>query len=184
MLGWFVRRQMTKFERDFDYDLTYARDMYDASPRAFFRFSRISGLAAHRENVPRETWFAAKIAATLAEDCGPCTQLVVTMAEREGVSPDALRAFWPETKRLCPRMLHSAFASRGRFSSATLRKETGFAAKLFPRWGKKGFGLSGTHHRSLTCVSRSEVRPWPWTRLRPGERGGCGYPRSARRATV
>lgn len=52
MLGWLVRRQMAKFERNFDYDLTYARDIYDASPRAFFRFSRISGLAEHREEVP------------------------------------------------------------------------------------------------------------------------------------
>src|SRR3989442_13011245 len=59
---------------------------------AFFKFSKIFSLAAHRENVPPDAWFAASIAATLAEDCGPCTQLVVTMAERAGVSPATLRA--------------------------------------------------------------------------------------------
>src|SRR4029077_20400802 len=92
MLGWLVRWRLAKFERDFDYDLGYARDIYDASPHAFFRFSRISAMAAHREGVSREAWFAAKLTATLTEDCGPCTQLVVTMAEREGASPAELRA--------------------------------------------------------------------------------------------
>jgi hypothetical protein len=92
MLGWFVRWRLAKVEREFDYDLSYARDIYDASPRAFFRFSRLFELAQHREEVPGEAWFAAKIAATLAEDCGPCTQLVVTMAERAGVSDATLRA--------------------------------------------------------------------------------------------
>jgi hypothetical protein len=28
----------------------------------------------------------------MAEDCGPCTQLAVTMAEQEGVAPEILRA--------------------------------------------------------------------------------------------
>ena len=141
MLGWFVRRQMAKFERDFDYDLSYARDIYDAIPRAFFRFSRITGLAAHCEGVPREAWFAAKIAATLAEDCGPCTQLVVTMAEREGVSRMHCVRFWPGTNRRCLRMPPSAFDSRGRFSNTILRKETGFAARLYPVGEKRVWSL-------------------------------------------
>ena len=32
------------------------------------------------------------ITAVRSEDCGPCTQLAVTMAERQGVSPEILRA--------------------------------------------------------------------------------------------
>jgi hypothetical protein len=28
----------------------------------------------------------------MAEDCGPCTQLVIDMAQRKGVNPDILRA--------------------------------------------------------------------------------------------
>jgi hypothetical protein len=138
MLGWFVRRQMAKFERNFDYDLTYARDMYDASPRAFFRFSRISGLAAHREDVPREAWFAAKIAATLAEDCGPCTQLVVTMAEREGVSPDALRAILAGDEKAMPPDAALGF----RFARSVLERDIAegdrLRSEVVSRWGKKG----------------------------------------------
>lgn len=92
MWGWLVKKRIRAFEKEFDYDMEYARDMYSASPRAFWKFSKMLALSEHREDVPREAWFAAKIAATLAEDCGPCTQLVVTMAERAGVKVEVLRA--------------------------------------------------------------------------------------------
>jgi hypothetical protein len=138
MLGWLIRRQIAEFEREFDYDLGYARDIYDASPRAFFRFARISGLAEHREDVPLEAWFAAKIAATLAEDCGPCTQLVVTMAEREGVSPATLRAVLAGDERAM-----SADAALGfRFARSVLERDIADGDRLrgevVSRWGKKG----------------------------------------------
>jgi hypothetical protein len=138
MLGWFVRRQIAKFERDFDYDMTYARDIYDASPRAFFRFSRISGLAEHREDVSREAWFAAKIAATLDEDCGPCTKLVVTMAEREGVNPATLRAVLAGDESAM-----SPDAALGfRFARAVLERDIAEGDRLrgevVLRWGRKG----------------------------------------------
>jgi hypothetical protein len=138
MLGWLVKRQMGKFERDFDYDLAYARDIYDASPRAFFRFSRISALAGHREDVPPEAWFAAKIAATLAEDCGPCTQLVVTMAEREGVSSNALRAILAKDETAMPPDAALGF----RFAKSVLERDIAAGDRLrdevVSRWGRKG----------------------------------------------
>ncbi len=92
MLGWLVNKRLAAFEKDFDYDVEYMRDMYAASPRAFWKFSKILKISEHREDVPKDAWYAAKIAATLAEDCGPCTQLVVTMAERSGVKPETIRA--------------------------------------------------------------------------------------------
>jgi len=103
MLGWLVRRKIAAFEKDFDYDMQYARDMYSASPRAFWKFSKLLALSEHRQDVPCEAWYAAKIAATLAEDCGPCTQLVVTMAERAGVNPETLRAIVTDNEAAMPK---------------------------------------------------------------------------------
>ena len=74
MLGWIVKRRMAAFEKEFEYDMGYARYIYGASPRGFWRFMRIMGLSEHREGVPREPWYTAKLVATLREDCGPCTQ--------------------------------------------------------------------------------------------------------------
>lgn len=92
MLGWLVEKRLAAFEKNFDYDVDYMRDMYSASPSGFWKFSKILKISEHREDVPRAAWYAAKIAATLAEDCGPCAQLVVTMAERAGVKAEVLRA--------------------------------------------------------------------------------------------
>ncbi len=82
MIKWFAKRKMAAFEREFDYDMSYARDILEASSRGFFWFSLLPRIAGYREGAPREAWVAAQLAATLAEDCGPCTQLVVTMAEQ------------------------------------------------------------------------------------------------------
>jgi len=123
-------------------------DIYDASPRAFFRFARVSGLAEHREDVPREAWFAAKIAAAMAEDCGPCTQLVVTMAEREGVSPPTLRAILAGEQGALPPDAALGFRLLGLSLSATLREVTVCAT----RWCR-----DGAEKDSL--LSRSPSRP-------------------------
>jgi len=91
MLKWLIRRRLDAFERTFDYDASYMREMLDTSFTGFRRFAPLAKMAAHREDVPLDAWYAAKIAALLAEDCGPCTQLVVNMAERDGVSAPVLR---------------------------------------------------------------------------------------------
>src|SRR4029453_8040275 len=92
MIKWALHRAIDKFERQWNYDATYIRDMIDASPRAAWLFSRVTALGQFRRDLPLEAWCAAGITAVRDEDCGPCTQLGVTMAERAGVSPAVLRA--------------------------------------------------------------------------------------------
>jgi hypothetical protein len=54
MLGWLVRRRIASFARDFDYDMSYAGEMDDASPRVFCRFSQIRSLGFRlAQAVPR-----------------------------------------------------------------------------------------------------------------------------------
>src|SRR5438067_1667985 len=92
MIRWALRKAIDKFERDWNYDASYMRDMINASPRAAWLFSRVTALGRFRRDVPIEAWCTAGITAVRHEDCGPCTQLAVTMAERAGVSPAVLRA--------------------------------------------------------------------------------------------
>ena len=87
-----LRRRVRAFEETFAYDASYMHEILETSLPAFLRFAMIEGLAKHREDVPVAVWYAAKLVAALSEDCGPCTQLVVDMAEREGVSPQLLEA--------------------------------------------------------------------------------------------
>jgi hypothetical protein len=137
MLGWLIRRRISSFEREFDYDMSYGREMYEASPRAFFRFSKILGMSNYREDVPVEAWYAAKLVATLTEDCGPCTQLVVKMAEREGVSAEAMRAVLTGMDSSMPPDAALGF----RFARSVLRRDIAESDRLrrevVAKWGKK-----------------------------------------------
>jgi hypothetical protein len=87
MIKWILLRAIDRFEREWKYDASYMRDLIDASPRAAWLFSRAAALGQFRRGVPIEPWYAAGITAVRHEDCGPCTQLGVAMAERAGVKP-------------------------------------------------------------------------------------------------
>src|SRR5262244_3674357 len=44
MIKWALRKAIDKFERDWNYDASYMRDIIDASPRAAWLFSRVTAL--------------------------------------------------------------------------------------------------------------------------------------------
>jgi hypothetical protein len=87
MLKWLIRSRLSAFERKFGYDTSYAREILDADTSAFFAFAKVQGMSSWRRDVPLDAYYAAKIVGTIAEDCGPCTQLMVTMALGDGVAP-------------------------------------------------------------------------------------------------
>jgi len=92
MLTWLIKNRLAAYERTYQYDLSYARELLATDRRAFFAFARVQGLSGYRKDAPLDVYYAAKLTATIAEDCGPCTQLVVTMALRDGVDPRTLAA--------------------------------------------------------------------------------------------
>lgn len=137
MFRWIVRRRLAAFEREFGYDATYVRDVLDASALAMWRFYPIGALSNYRQGILSEPWHAAKIAATLSEDCGPCTQLMVTMAERDGMSPATIRAVLAgDVTAMGPD------ASLGyKFAIAVIERDISEAdrlrAEILTRWGKQ-----------------------------------------------
>src|SRR5947207_4004853 len=88
MRSWIARRILSKMSKRYDYDVSYLEMMLSESPAAFFKFAPVMKAAGHREVVPIEASFTAKIIGALAADCGPCTQLVVDMALEAGVARD------------------------------------------------------------------------------------------------
>ena len=102
MIKWALRRWLGKFEQEWNYDASYMRDMIEASPRAAWLFSRVTALGQYRCDLPDQAWYAAGITAAQHEDCGPCTQLGVAMAERAGVSSDVLLAVLTDNPEAMP----------------------------------------------------------------------------------
>jgi hypothetical protein len=136
MIRWALRKAIDKFERDWNYDAGYMRDIFDASPRAAWLFSRVTALGQFRRDVPVEPWFAAAITAVRHEDCGPCTQLGVTMAERAGVSPAVLRAVLADDLEAMP----ADVALVWKFTRATLAHDAAadeYREAIVKRWGNR-----------------------------------------------
>ncbi len=138
MFRWLVNRQLDAFEREFNYDVSYTRDILNASPRAVWLFSKVLPVARFRKDVPMDAWYAAKIAAALAEDCGPCTQLAVTMAERDGVSPAALRAILAADEKAMSPGVALGFRFARAVLSRDLTESDRLRAEILNRWGRIG----------------------------------------------
>jgi len=135
MIKWMLQRAIDKFERDWKYDASYMRDMIDASPRAAWLFSRAAALGKFRRDIPLDPWFAAGITAVRHEDCGPCTQLGVAMAERAGVSPTVLRAVLADDPDAMPPDVALAW----KFTRATLAHDAAadeYREAIVKRWGR------------------------------------------------
>ena len=131
-----LRRTIQSFERKWNYDATYLKEIVDLSPVAALKFSLATSLGSYRHDVPTAALFAAGITAVRSEDCGPCTQLAIRMAERQGVRPEILRAILKDDVEAMPDEVALAW----RFTRATLahdRAADDYRDVIVERWGPR-----------------------------------------------
>ncbi len=137
MIRWFLHRQIAAFERTWNYDASYLHELVDIDPRAAFAFAKVQGVSRYRKDVPPAAYCAAGLVAVMAEDCGPCTQLGINMAERDGVDPAVLRAIVARDYAAMP--YEAALAAR--FAEASLRhtpQADDLREEVVRQWGKRG----------------------------------------------
>ncbi|WOH46760.1 hypothetical protein [Bradyrhizobium sp. sBnM-33] len=169
MRSWIARRSLRAFAKRYGYDVSYLEMMLNESPTAFFKFAPIMKAAAHREAVPIDASFAAKIVGALAEDCGPCTQLVVDMALEAGMAKDQIEA----VLRRDPRAMNDATMLGFRFADAVVRRSANddeFRDAVRAQWGPKGV-------IDLTIALQLG-------RMFPMVKAGLGYAKECRRVSV
>ena len=91
-----------------------------------------------RRDAPAAALAAAGLVGTLAEDCGPCTQISVELATRAGVKPAVLRAILAGDEV----GMGEAAALAYRFARASLARDMAACDPLrdevVRRWGQKG----------------------------------------------
>lgn len=128
---------LSRYSKKYDYDVSYMRELYRISPRGFFKFSKLAGAAMHCEQVSQEAYYAAKLTGAMAEDCGPCVQLVVNMAREASVASEQIRAI---LARDLPAMNEDTSLGY-RFAEAVIRKapnEDELREAVKERWGEGG----------------------------------------------
>jgi hypothetical protein len=137
MLKTLLARQIDKMERLWGYDASYMRQVLAASQATFIRFGFVTGLVDRRA-APGAALAAAGIVGTLAEDCGPCTQIGVDMAAAGGVKPDVLRAILAGDEAA----MGEEAALAWRFARASLARDMPacdpLRDEILRRWGEKG----------------------------------------------
>ena len=137
MLKALLSRHIETFEKQWGYDAGYMRALLAASPMSFAKFSILPFLV-DRKAAPAAALAAAGIAGTLAEDCGPCTQIGVDMAAAGGVEPQVLRAILAGDQ---PAMGEAA-ALAWRFARASLARDMvvcdPLRDEIVRRWGDRG----------------------------------------------
>ena len=137
MLRPLLNRSLAAMEKRYAYDATYMRDVLAASPWTLLRFGLVATLGRGKR-APPEALAAAAIVGTLAEDCGPCTQISVDMAGENGVSASILRAVLAGDTSA----MGEAGALVWRFARASLARDMETCAPLrdeiVRRWGRPG----------------------------------------------
>ena len=169
MRSWIARRMLRATSKRYGYDASYLEMMLKESPAAFFRFARVAKAAGHREVVPVDASFAAKIVGAVAEDCGPCTQLSVDMALEAGMPNDQIEA----VLRRDLRSMNSATILGFRFADAVVRRSADddeHRDAIRARWGEKGV-------IDLTMALQMG-------RMFPMVKSALGYAKECRRVTV
>ena len=136
MLRWFLRRQVAAFERAWNYDASYLRALIDADPRAMLAFGKLQRIVNYRKDLPPAVYAAAGLVAVMQEDCGPCTQLGIDMAQQGGVDPAVLRAIVARDFAVMPEDVALAV----RFAEATLGRNAeadGLRDEVVRRFGQR-----------------------------------------------
>lgn len=169
MLKAILSRQIDRMERLWGYDASYMRRVLAASPATLLRFGVVTGLV-DRKAAPVEALAAAGIVGTLAEDCGPCTQISVDMAAAAGARPQVLRAILAGDEAA----MGGDAALGWRFARASLARDMAACDPLrdevVRRWGEAG----------LVALSMSLTT----ARMYPTLKYALGYGKACSKVTV
>jgi hypothetical protein len=137
MFKWFVKNQLAKFGRKWNYDTGYVREIVDeAGVGAVMPMQALQKLGSYRK-VPLDAYYGAALTSGKAADCGPCLQLGVSMAESEGVKPKTIRAILEQDYAYCSK---EALLGAELALATIARDGTGDEARaeILKRWGRAG----------------------------------------------
>lgn len=165
LLTWMLK-QGEKYTGKVDADFAY--HLRDVAPWSLVRFSFIQMVPTPRKITSAEVYHAAGLAAAMAEDCGPCVQIHVNLAQRDRVPAELLRNLVARKLDQVPRDVAIAFHFGDKVSRGELADDE--RDLLRAKWGEKGL-------IELAFVAAV-------ARFYPGLKRGLGYAHACERVVV
>ncbi|MBI3660322.1 hypothetical protein HY230_07610 [Candidatus Acetothermia bacterium] len=132
-----ILKRLDKEECSLGESVDYVRHIVRISLPAFFKFALFMPLAQHRRKLPPTPYRIARIVATQDEDCGPCVQIEVNLARKEGVPADLIRAVLNNR----PEALPPELADVHRFAKAVVEasgQEDELRQRIREQYGEEG----------------------------------------------
>jgi len=151
-----------------DVNMDYAYHLRDVAPSRLWRFSMIKVVEGGRRFTPAEAYHAAGMAAAMVEDCGPCVQIHVNLALKDGVRADVLRALAARRLDQAPEDAALGFAYGEAVAQGVMADE--MRGKIRAKWGEQGL-----IELAFTIAA---------ARFYPGLKRGLGYAHTCERIIV
>jgi AhpD family alkylhydroperoxidase len=129
-------RMIKGMEKMTGVEAPYAYHLLDVAPARLWRFSLIKAVEGRRQVTPPAVYHAAGLASAMVEDCGPCVQIHVNFALKDGVAPDVLRALIARRFESVPPDIVTAFKFGEAVSAGNIADE--WRDEIRKRWGDKG----------------------------------------------
>lgn len=109
MLRWIINKRLDAEENNLGESMDYLRYINGNSPSTMLRFAAIGPFANSRKKLPADAWYAAQLVTLQHEDCGPCLQIGVNLARKDGVEASLIEnilngtwaALTPQLRTVC-----------------------------------------------------------------------------------
>jgi AhpD family alkylhydroperoxidase len=137
MNRWLLTRLLKWGERQIGgASMDYAYHLRDVAPSRLWRFSMIKTVEGGRKFTPADVYHAAGMAAAMTEDCGPCVQIHVNLALKDGVDADVLRSLAARKFDRVPADVALGFAYGEAVSQGAMADE--MRDQIRAKWGEQG----------------------------------------------
>jgi len=110
MLKFFITRQLNHFETTIGVSVDWVRHVLRHSLRLFLKFLKFGSFAQSRRVLPLPAWHVAVIVGARSADCGPCVQIAVNLARKDGVDASILQAVVEQRSDNLPHDLKEVYA--------------------------------------------------------------------------
>lgn len=152
MIRYALNKALMAMHRRYEYDVGYLQEILLTDFRGFLKYLGFQVMASHSGKLPAEPLFAARLRAIIWDDCGPCTQLVTTLALEAQVNPERVRAIVTNDLDNLPE--HTALVTR--FTDLVLAHDPEadvLRERIRDQWGTRGLIAIGY------AISTSRVYP-------------------------
>lgn len=138
MLRWLLRRKLDAEENRLGESMDYLRHVLDTSRVAFLRFASTMPFANSRKVLPKDAWYTAQFVSLQQEDCGPCLQIAVNLAQQDMVDHETIRAVLDGDKNRLSKELSDVYEFAESIVSSNLNDDDALRELMRDRYGDRG----------------------------------------------